>query len=261
MRIAPVLVSAVLLAAAPVLRSPSLHAHELPPPQDRVVLALDAEGWVSAAKPLVTARVDAALRSAEAGDLRARVREVLGRLAPEAEWRITDVSRAVDEAGLERWHVAAEARLDEAALGGLQERAEQASTPGLQVRVETIDFSPSDAERAARMAELRADLYRQVKTELSLLAESYPERRFRVGAIDFVTPQPPVPVPMADMRAMAAPEMKAADMAPGFDVSQHLRLNAQVVLYLDPPAEDASGKNGATGAPAPLPDCPDLDRC
>lgn len=257
MRVAPMLVSALLLVAAPLLGAPPVRAHELPPPQDRIVLMLEAEGWVSAARPRVTAGVDAALRSAEAGDLRARVREVLGQLAP-AEWRITDVSRAVDEAGLERWHVTAEARLEEAALGGLQERAEQASTPGLQIRIETIDFSPSEAERAARRAELRADLYRQVKAEIALLAEIYPDRRFRVGAIDFVTPQPPMPVPMAEMRAMAAPEMKAADMAPGFDVSQHLRLSAQVTLYLDPPG---TADGGATETPAPLPDCPDSDRC
>lgn len=258
MRILSARVAAILLAAASVLGFPAARAHELPLPQDQIVLALDAEGWVTAARPLVRARVDAALPSAEAGALRARVGEVLGRLASAAEWRITEVSRVVDEAGLERWQVAAEARLDEAALGGLQERAEQASTPGLQIRIETIDFSPSEAERAARRAELRADLYRQVKAEIALLAEIYPDRRFRVGAIDFVTPQPPMPVPMAEMRAMAAPEMKAADMAPGFDVSQHLRLSAQVTLYLDPPG---AGDGGATETPAPLPDCPDSDRC
>jgi hypothetical protein len=112
------------------------------------------------------------------------------------------------------------------------------------------------------MAELRADLYRQVRAEMERLAEIYPERHFRVGAIDFVMPpMPPVPVPMAEMRTMAMPEAKAADMAPGFDVSQHLRLDAQVTLYLAPLAGDRDGEGGASGAPAPLPDCPDANRC
>ena len=127
-------------------------------------------------------------------------------MAPDAEWRIVSFDRSTDQAGLERWRAVAEARLAENALGGLAEKARQASRPGLQIRIASIEFTPTLGETEAVRARLRAEIYGKAASELKALEQSFPGRKFRMGNIDFVD-QPPIAYARKtreDMQPMAA---------------------------------------------------------
>ena len=130
--------------------------------------------------------------------------------------------------------VAAEARLSETALGGLYEKARDASRPGLQVRISRIDFTPTLAERESTLGTLRARIYGRVRDELIRLNEIYPDRDYRVHLIDFtgthVVPQARRAQPARAMRLEAA---APADAAP-VSVSAKLIVNATAILAATP---------------------------
>jgi len=225
-------VLAAVLSAAPTF------ADDRPPlPSDTVQLSLSAEGWVEAAAARVRIAVDSALAGGEVGGLRARLKDTLGKLVPNADWHFTALDRSRDQAGLERWHLEAEARAPETALDGLYDRAKSASSPGEQITVSDIDFTPSVAEREAVMADLRAKIYAAAKDELAKLASVYPDRNYRLRMLDF---GPQGPMPTMKMARTAAPGMmaSAAEQASSpspIGVAQHVELSANVVLAADPP--------------------------
>jgi hypothetical protein len=149
------LVPLVALLAA-VLAVP-VHAQERA--ANAVVMTLSAEGWVETKTAQVTAIADVAIAAENRATVRERVSDALKKLAPDSEWRISRFDRSQDAAGLERWRAVAEARLPEAALGGLDERARGLSQPGMQVRVQAVQFVPTLAEREAVRGSLRATIY------------------------------------------------------------------------------------------------------
>ena len=199
-------------------------------PRDEIVLVLAAEDWVETK----TARVVAVAEVAIAGESRNAVRErmmaALKKMAPGAEWRISQFTRSQDAAGLERWRVAAESRMPEAALGGLDDRAKSLSQPGMQLRIQAIQFTPTLEEREATLATLRDKLYGQAKAEAARVAKLWPERNFRVARIDIGSAgnQPMM------REAMAAAPMAVmgggADSGEAVSVAQKLTLQATVTL-------------------------------
>lgn len=221
-RLAPLAVLPALLAA-PALAEPY-------PIMDQVVLSLSAEEWVESDTARVTIAIDAAQPGSDATGVREEMMAALDRLAPDADWRFVRFDRGRDESGLERWSATAEARLPETALGGLEGRADEASRPGLQLRVAATDFAPTLAEREAVKAQLRAEIYARAGEELSRLNQAFPDRDYRVATIDFVNPPyMPMMEHQGDMMARAAPAPMMAESA-GFSVSEKLTLNAQVIL-------------------------------
>jgi hypothetical protein len=201
-------------------------------PRDAMVMTLAAEGWVETKTARVVAVADVAIAAENRATVRERMTGVLKKLAPDAEWRISRFDRSRDSAGLERWSTTAEARLPETALGGLDERARGLSQPGMQVRVQAVQFVPTLAERETALNGLRENIYEQAKAEADRLSELWPDRGYRVARVDFMADNPPVrPLPYA---AAAAPSRAASSDAADGDawlaVAQKLTLRAQVTI-------------------------------
>lgn len=232
-----------ILALAPIaLAAAPAAAFEPRPVMDQVVLSLSAEDWVEAEEARVIVAIDAALPGSDAASVRTEMLGALDKLAADGEWRFLSFDRFQDESGLERWRARAQARLPETALGGIANRADDASRPGLQVRVENTDFSPTLAEIEAVEADLRSELYERAREELDRLNQVFPDRDYRVATIDFLNQGYH---PMMDrgqpMMAMSRAEMAPAPMqgGSGLSVSQKLTMTAQIVLQVLVPQDDA----------------------
>ena len=233
MKIAGLLLGTLLLVAP---LAGMAHADDVRPIQDDVVLTLEVEDWVQTESATVHVAVDAAFDGADSDTVRARVLEMLDKIATAATWRITNFQQSRDQAGLERWQVVAEGRLSQAQLGGLYDKARDASAPGLQAAIRYVDFTPTLAERQATIAKLRAEIYRQVSEELNNLKQIYPGRPFRVHRIDFVGTgietdamfdQRPRPTMRAESKSAMAPGDAVA-------VSAKAKLSATIILSSTP---------------------------
>jgi len=237
---------ALLLAAAlawPLL-APGAGAQSLPAPpmpwppvSDQVSLTLSAEEWVKTETALVTLAVNAAGDAADAAGLRTSLLSTARAVSDQGEWRIVQMDRRQDEAGLERWTATLEARLPESQLSGLAEKTRKASRPGLQVRVAGVRFDPTLAEMEATRSALRGRIYAQVTAELAALNQAFGDRQFRIASVDFFDSQPvPEPQPRLYARAAAAESMPQADLAEG--VQEKVVLTARVTLgaFASPPA-------------------------
>ena len=226
-RVAPCL--ALALGLALLLASPAW-AQVPPPVMDQVVLDLTAEDWVGTETARVTVSADAAATGADAGTQRADLLKAVDGLAPDAEWRIVGFDRSTDQAGLERWRAVAEARLAENALAGLADKARQASRPGLQLRIASIEFTPTLIETEAVRARLRAEIYGKAASELKALEQSFPGRKFRMGNIDFAD-QPPMAYARKTREDTQPMAMAAAPAQDGpVNVSEKLVMRARVIL-------------------------------
>jgi hypothetical protein len=204
-------------------------------PNDAMVMTLAAEGWVETKTARVVAVADVAIAAKDRGAVRERINGVLKKLAPDADWRVSRFDRSQDSAGLEHWNAAAETRLPEASLGGLDERAKGQSQPGLQVRILSVQFVPTLAERETALNDLRGNIYEQAKAEADRLSKIWPERGYRVVRVDFMEENPPVrPVPYMAAPQAAVVRNQASDAADALDaglaVAQKLTLKAQVTI-------------------------------
>ena len=223
----PVAIASLL--AGPLVMVPAASAQTAPPPiTDSVSLNLSLEDWVKTETALVTLVVNVAGQGG-GGTLRTDILKAVAGVSDRAEWRFVALDQQSDEAGLDRWQAQLQARLPEAQLASLAERAKKASRPGLQVQVGGVAFDPTLAETEATRATLRDRLYAQVNAELKRLNTAFPGRNYRVGAIDFFEQSQPRPMMMA-VRS-GAKMMEAAPMAdalPG--VQDRLVVGARVTL-------------------------------
>lgn len=234
----------VFMAAAPC----SAFAEEKP--DDSVAFDLSAEDWVVAKAARVLLSVEAAVNASNEGSMRADMIKAVGN-AVKADWRMTAFNRAQDQTGMERWSVIFEARVPEASLSGLANAVKKASKPGMQIKVDTVDFSPSLEEMEAARAALRTRIVKSANEQLASLNAALPGRNFRISSLTFNNNMAvPVPMPMfrtmAAKRAMSEAVMSAPAMAGGedvassTDVSQKLTLTAQVLYAALPSAGTTS---------------------
>ncbi|MFO7483388.1 hypothetical protein [Oceanibaculum nanhaiense] len=248
----PVLAGFLLTASVPAAQAQTMG--RTGPADDEIVLRLEAEGWVETQTAKLIVAIDMALQGGEMADARAQVTQTLNGLVAGVDWRTTRFSRQMDSAGLERWQVIAEARVPEAKLAGVHDKAKTASKPGLSVRIADIDFTPTLAEHTAVESQLRAELYRQTKEELARLAEIFPDRPYRVRMIDFQSDGMPVPRQAMMVRGMAAesaPAMKDQAGGEGLSVSRRIVQTATVILGTTAPAPERRGGPGQEGKPKP----------
>lgn len=230
-RLPALLLPLLLITSSPVLAQTAILPQH-PPVMDEVVLQLTAEDWVETQTALVTVTAEAAEAATEAGQARSDLLAAIDRLASDAEWRIVRFDRYTDSTGLERWQASAEARLSEGSLTGLADRAKEASRPGLQLRVDSIEYTPTLAEAEAVRARLRADIYRRAEDEIAALNQAFEGRNFRIGTVHFSEggrPGPePYPMAMMARSAEAAAQSDAGQAA--VSVKDKLILSARVVL-------------------------------
>lgn len=219
----------LLVAALCLAATTALAQGMMPREPDHVTLELSAEAWAETQTATVSAGIEAAFQGAQQQGVREQVLAALAKTAPDAKWFLTRFDQVSDGAGLERWRIAAEARLPEAKLAGLRERAEQSSKPGLKLTITQIDFTPTLPEREATVAGLREQIYKDIRAELARLNVLYPERKYRVRGIDFSSGAGPVQ-PMPRMAMAASAPMEAKQAADSVAVSQKLFVRAGVTL-------------------------------
>ena len=230
-RLPALLLPLLLITSSPALAQTALPPTH-PPVMDEVVLQLTAEDWVETQTALVTVTAEAAEAATEAGQARGDLLAAIDRLAPDAQWRIVRFDRYTDSTGLERWQASAEARLSEDSLTGLAYNAKQASPPGLQLRVDANEDTPTLAEIEAVRARLRADIYRRAEDEIAALDQAFEGRSFRIGSVHFSEGDGPGPVPYpAQMMARGAEAAMQSDAKQAaVSVNDKLTLSARVVL-------------------------------
>jgi hypothetical protein len=207
-----------------------------PPQNDTVSMSLSLEDWVATQTARTELAVDAAMPGSDAGKVRGEILSAVKALAQNAEWRFTRFDREQDTSGLEHWHAVLEARLPEGQLGGLADRAKSASRPGLQIKEQTIDFSPTLAETEATRAKLRGEMYKRVNDALAQLNQAEPDRKYRIENINFgFAPPRPINYPMARAAAMpmapASPSTEATDLS----LAQKVEMTANVTFAAHAP--------------------------
>ena len=140
------ILTAAIALGAPLAMAQTQPIMAYPPQNDTVSMSLLTEDWVQTQTARTERAVDASLPGSDAGKVRGDILTSVRSLAQGADWRFTVFDRNQDASGLEHWHAVVEARLPETQLGGLSDRAKQASKPGLQIKVQSVDFSPTLAE-------------------------------------------------------------------------------------------------------------------
>lgn len=218
--------SFVPLAAAEMPHRPAMM-------QDQVVLNLTTEGWVKTDTARVSVNVELVQQEEAAATLKDRIDGSLQSLAKDVDWRITSSRQQLDQTGLNRWYVSAEARIPEAALAGLQDRAKDASSPGYKVTVADVDFTPSLAEFEQLRGDLRAQIYQQALDEVSRLNKVMPGADYHVRKVDFVQIYPAQAMdaaPRAMMKTSMAAEPSGSQGGAELLVSVKQSVSAQVVL-------------------------------
>lgn len=176
--------------------------------QDQVMLNLTTEGWVKTETAKVSVFIDLVQQKESPEALKKRIDDSLGSLAKDAEWRFTSSNQRLDQTGLNRWYVTAEARLHEKLLSGLQERAKSASSPGYKVGISQVNFTPSLAEFEKLRSDLRTDIYKQAVAEAVRLNAAMPGPDYHVQRVDFITQYPAPHMEMARSQTMT---LKSAD--------------------------------------------------
>jgi hypothetical protein len=201
--------------------------------RESVSLRLQAEGWVVTDHGDVAIEIDLAVPAGHLNQSRSAATDALLMVSPKANWRVVDFRKLKDEAGFERWWIAAEACLPEAVLAELPQRLENASQPGLSLRLRSLNYQPSVAEIEAARARLRVQIYETAKAELARLNEVFGSDRFTLGTID-LDPDFGLVRPMtrdvASKRVFNAPE---ATPALGGQMARRLVLTALVELVVE----------------------------
>ncbi|MFC4271505.1 hypothetical protein GQF03_17930 [Sneathiella chungangensis] len=202
--------------------------------QDQVVLNLTSEGWVKTDTARVSVFIELVQQEEGADALKKKIDGSLQSLAKDVDWRITSSRQQLDQTGLNRWYVTAEARIPEAAISGLQDRAKEASSPGYKVNISDVDFTPSLAEFEKLKADLREQIYQQALDEVARLNKVMPGADYHVRKVDFVQLYPVQAMDAAPrtmmMKSGMAAESSGSQGGAELLVSVKQSVSAQVVL-------------------------------
>lgn len=199
---------------------------DLGPLLNKVTLQLQSEQWVTTETALVYAGVNAAVTDQSMGSVQADVVNKLKQLSDKGEWHIISFNRQLDQSGLERVQITAQARLPQSELSGLRDKAKKISKPGETYTIDNVLFKPSDEEIQQANTALRADLYKQAKNEIDALNKTYPEQKYYLYSIDFLS-SPISPMPMAANEMALA---KSAAIVTPMAVGNKVQLQATVVI-------------------------------
>ncbi len=196
----------------------------------QVSLQLSAERWVTTHTAKVSVALDASLNKDQLAHAQKNFQAALKQIAPEGDWHITEFSQNPSKANLEQLHAVAQARLSDAGIAGIRERAGKQSSEGQTYNVQDIVYSPSTAEISAVQADLRADIYNQAKAELDRLNNVYPKAGYTIYNINFTNLSQPGP-----MMSKLSNEMVAmVNESPGIFLSQQMTQQAQIIFAAAP---------------------------
>jgi len=226
-----VIASIAFLSLIP-LASAETMRHQYPV-QDQVIINLTTEGWVKTDTARVSVFVDLVQQEDSADALKTKINASLDALAKGVDWRITSSSQRLDQTGLNRWYVTAEARIQEKNIAGLQDRAKDASNPGYKVGISNVDFTPSLAEFETLRSELRADVYALAVAEAARLNTVMPGQDYHVRTVNFVQQRPVMHMENARAQTMmvkSAADSGGAGASAQLLVSVKQTVSAHVVL-------------------------------
>ena len=193
---------------------------------NRVIVKLSAEQWVTTKSVLVSIGVNASLNDAGLEKIQDDVLKKLSQLSSAGEWHIISFDRSLDQSGLEKVQIAAQARLPTAALTNLRDKAKNLSKPGVTFTLDNVQFTPSQDEIRAANVALRSDIYQQAKEEVDHLNKLYPDQRYYVHEVDFVGEIVTAPMPQVYMSGMKV----AGSNSMQFAVGDKLLISATTVL-------------------------------
>jgi hypothetical protein len=111
-------------------------------------------------------------------------------------------------------------------LTGLRDKAKGISQPGETFTIANVQFVPSDEELKQANIALRNNLYAQAKAEIDALNKMFPDQKYYLYSIEFMT-QPIAPMPMT--MAMQKNRMASPAAAP-LSVGDKTVVNATVVI-------------------------------
>lgn len=203
----------------------------LDPLFNKVTMQLTAEQWVTTKTALVNVSVNAAVSDTTLEKIHSQVLDKLNKLSNKGEWHLVSYDRSQDKSGLESVKIIAQARLPEAELAGLRDRAKGISKPGETYAIDSIQFTPSDEEIREANNNLRANIYDQIKAELARLSKAYPDQKYVLHDVNFMSDMSPMPMMATGMMYKA--NDNGAARAP-LTVGDKLRLMATVVLSANP---------------------------
>ncbi|MES2218469.1 MAG: hypothetical protein V4501_08650 [Pseudomonadota bacterium] len=200
---------------------------------NRVTLLLSAEQYVPTKSALVSVGVNAGVSDSALQTIQDEILKKLSDVSNKGDWHIISFNRTLDQSGLEKVQIEAQARLPASALPNLRDKAKSMSKPGETYTLDNVEFTPSADELRDANTALRGQVYQQAKDEMERLNKVYSDQKFYVHSVDFLNNVIAVPRPMA-MNMMA---MKNANLQEGGNnlaVGDKLILNATVVLASSP---------------------------
>lgn len=200
------------------------------PPVNTVSLQLQAQQWVQAKTAKVSVEVNAALNNEKLSNVYSNIRQNLNRLAPQADWHITQFNRSQDNTGLEKVTVEAEVRLPQNALTNIRDQAKAISQPGATYTINDIAFSPSFTEIQAAKSALRVQIYQQALNEVNQLNKIYVGEHFYLHQLNFVEPWVFNPQPLVKTTALLA--MPADDNS--LSVGKEVTITANATFAAQP---------------------------
>jgi hypothetical protein len=175
------------------------------PVLNKISYDIAAEDWAKTATVMVEVSVDAIFNENNLEQVRTNILKKLNQLAPNAQWHITTFARNPDQSGLERLQLQAQSRVNNTALGNLRQQAKALSKPGVTITITNIDYSPSLAEVEATKLALHKQIYNQAKAELVQLNQLYPNQKYYLHTVEFLSQQQSLePQPLMRMNLMAA---------------------------------------------------------
>jgi hypothetical protein len=185
--------------------SPAWADVNLEPLLNKVTVQLKAEQWVTSKTALVNVAINASVSNQGIESIQNAVMQKLAQLSNKSEWHIVSFDRQLDKSGLENMQMIAQARLPQTELANLRDKAKSISKPGETFTIDSVLFTPSDAELKQANMDLRNNLYQQVKTEIESLNKQYPDQKYYLHQLDFQSLMPtPIFAQMNTMVAMKA---------------------------------------------------------
>lgn len=200
---------------------------------NKVTLQLNAEQWVSTKTALVSIGINASVSDAGIEKIQNQVLEKLKRLSSKADWHLVSFDRTLDKSGLEHLQITAEARLENNELGGLRDKVKEISKPGETYTIDNLQFTPSEDENREANNNLRNTIYQQAKAELERLNKVYPEQKYYLHDINFLSNITSYPAAKM-LYGSANDNLGAVARSAPLSVGDKLRIVATVVLATVP---------------------------
>jgi hypothetical protein len=197
---------------------------------NKVTFKLNAEQWVPSKTALVSIGINAGVSDAALEKIQDDVLKKLNQLTNKGEWHITSFNRNLDQSGLENVQMQAQARLPSSALPNLRDKAKAMSKPGETYTLDNIEFTPSEDELREANTALRSNIYAQAKDEMDRINKAYPDQKYYMHEINFLSNLMPMPVAENGSRIMMVSAMKVGGSGGDLAVGNKLVIAATVVV-------------------------------